>query len=225
MSSDQATYPADVGPFDQNRATPDVGRAIACYREHAAGYDASARRTMPIRVRTIGRLGLQPGDRVLDVACGTGLSLDLLHAAVGERGEIVGVEVSPEMLQLARARVTSAGWSNVTLIEAAVEDAALVPPFDAVLFHFTHDVLRSPDALQKIFAAARGQARVAFAGMKYAPRWMAPANVLVRAKARPYMTTLDGLATPWDLALAHLRHFEMESVMLGTGYIGWGRAA
>jgi demethylmenaquinone methyltransferase/2-methoxy-6-polyprenyl-1,4-benzoquinol methylase len=180
---------------------------------------------MPIRLRTVEKLGLQPGDRVLDVACGTGLSLGLLHAAVGESGEIVGIEVSPEMLQQARARVATAGWSNVTLIEAAVEDVAPMPAFDAVLFHFTHDVLRSPVALQKIFAAARGQARVAFAGMKYAPWWMAPANILVRAKARPYMTTLDGLAAPWELALAHLAEFEMQSVLFGTGYIGWGKTA
>lgn len=222
VSADQATYPADAGTFDAKRELPDVHRAIARYREHAPGYDASAQRTMPIRERTIEKLELKPGDRVLDVACGTGLSLELLRMAVGDQGEIVGVEVSPDMLELARVRVASAGWSNVTLLESAIEDAVLEPAFDAVLFHFTHDVLRSPAALQRIFAAVGGKARVAFAGMKYAPWWMAPANLIVRAKARPYMTTLDGLATPWDLALSHLAQFEMQSVLFGTGYIGWG---
>jgi hypothetical protein len=48
--------------------------------------------------------------------------------------------------------------------------------------------------------------------------------VIVRAKARPYMTTFDGLAEPWDLALPYLVGFEWYPVLYGTGYIGWGRA-
>jgi demethylmenaquinone methyltransferase/2-methoxy-6-polyprenyl-1,4-benzoquinol methylase len=92
-----------------------------------------------------------------------------------------------------------------------------------VLFHFTHDVVRSPIALSRIFAAASPGARVAFAGMKYAPWWMAPVNVIVRAKARPYMTTFDGLSAPWDLALPYLESFDWQSVLFGTAYIGSGR--
>jgi arsenite methyltransferase len=46
--------------------------SIARYRQHAAGYDASARRTMPLRLRAIALLQLQPGHVVLDVGAGTG---------------------------------------------------------------------------------------------------------------------------------------------------------
>lgn len=178
---------------------------------------------MPIRVRTIDHLRLRPGDRVLDVACGTGLSFPLLREAVGAEGEIVGVEVSPDMLDLARRRVDAAGWGNVRLIEASLDTAELPAPLDAVLFHFTHDVLRSPTALARIFAATRAGARVAFAGMKYVPWWMAPVNLIVRAQARPYMTTFEGLRAPWDRASEYLERFERDSVLFGTGYIGWGR--
>ncbi len=52
---------------------------------------------------------------------------------------------------------------------------------------------------------------------------MAPVNVIVRAKARPYMTTFEGLDTPWDLALPYLSEFEWRPVLFGIGYIGWGR--
>lgn len=177
---------------------------------------------MWIRHATVAKLGLRPGDRVLDVACGTGLSLAALRDAVGPRGEVVGIELSPDMLGLARHRVAGAGWDNVRLLESSVEDAEIPGPLDAVLFHFTHDVMRSPSALRRIFAATRPAARVAFAGMKYAPWWMAPLNVIVRVKARPYMTTLDGLAAPWDLARCHLASFDWYPVLFGTGYIGWG---
>ncbi len=207
----------------QRTEAPNVAKAVRLYRDHASGYDASARRTMWIRERTIRKLGLCPGDRVLDVACGTGLSVPLLREAVGAEGEVVGIEVSPEMISLARQRVTGAGWQNVTLLESSIESADIPGPLDAVLFHFTHDVMRSPLALARIFAAARPDARIAFAGMKYAPWWMAPANVIVRAQARPYMTTFEGLEAPWDLALRHLCEFERQSVLFGTGYIGWGR--
>jgi len=202
---------------------PDTAKAVRLYRNHAHGYDASARRTMWIRARTIGKLNLRPGDRVLDVACGTGLSIPFLREAVGAEGEVVGIEVSPEMISRARQRVTDAGWQNVTLLESSVESAEICGPLDAVLFHFTHDVLRSPAALKRIFAAARPAARIAFAGMKYAPWWMAPVNVIVRAQARPYMTTFEGLDKPWDLALHYLQGFEGRSVLFGTGYIGWGQ--
>ena len=202
---------------------PNAAEAVARYRHHAKGYDASARRTMWIRARTIEKLILRPGDRVLDVACGTGLSFPFLREAVGDKGEVVGIEVSPEMMSLARQRVTEAGWRNVTLLESSLESADIPGPIDAVLFHFTHDVMRSPPALERIFLAAGPDARIAAAGMKYAPWWMAPANVIVRAQARPYMTTFEGLAAPWDLALPYLSEFEWRSVLFGTGYIGWGR--
>ena len=83
---------------------PDAAQAIVRYKRHAAGYDASARRTMWIRERTIDHLELRPGDRVLDVACGTGLSLARLREAVGPDGEVVGIELSPDMLEIARGR-------------------------------------------------------------------------------------------------------------------------
>jgi demethylmenaquinone methyltransferase/2-methoxy-6-polyprenyl-1,4-benzoquinol methylase len=209
--------------LSQRSDAPNTVKAVRLYRDHANGYDASARRTMWIRARTIAKLDLCPGDRVLDVACGTGLSFPLLREAVGAAGEVVGIEVSPEMMSLARQRVTKAGWQNVTLLESSIESADIPERLDAVLFHFTHDVMRSPAALKRIFAAARPDARIAFAGMKYAPWWMAPVNLIVRAQARPYMTTFEGLDRPWNLALPYLREFERHSVLFGTGYIGWGR--
>jgi hypothetical protein len=47
-------------------------------------------------------------------------------------------------------------------------------------------------------------------------------NLVVRAQARPYMTTLEGLNRPWNLLEGYLAPFARESVLFGTGYIGWG---
>lgn len=210
--------------MSQRLGAPNAAKAVDRYRRHADGYDASARRTMWIRASTIEKLGLRGGDRVLDVACGTGLSLGDLRDAVGPDGEVVGIELSPDMIGLARQRVAAADWENVRLLESPIESADIPGPLDAVLFHFTHDVMRSPQALARIFAMVRPDARIAFAGMKYAPWYLAPVNLIVRAKARPYMTTLEGLSAPWDLALPYLKEFDWDSVLFGIGYIGWGRA-
>jgi demethylmenaquinone methyltransferase/2-methoxy-6-polyprenyl-1,4-benzoquinol methylase len=199
---------------------PDV--AIECYRRHAAGYDASALRTMPLRRRVVGLLRLRPGDAVLDVACGTGLSFPLIQEAIGPGGRLLGVEASPEMMARARERVEQAGWGNVTLVEAPMEQARPPFPLDAILFNYTHDVLRSPLALLGIFSAARPGARVAAAGMKLFPWWLAPLNLYALAKARPYMTTFEGLARPWDLLAQYVPGLAVTPTQLGMGYLAHG---
>ena len=72
------------------------------------------------------------------------------------------------------------------------EDLVIFNQFDEFGNYLWHYAVTGP-AFEEAVAAAAPGARVAFAGMKYAPWWMAPANLIVRAKARPYMTTLEGL--------------------------------
>jgi hypothetical protein len=110
----------------------------------------------------------------------------------------------------------------VTLLESPVEDAALPGRVEALLFNFVHDVLQSPAALARLFAAAAPGARVACQGMKLFPWWAAPLNLFVLAKARPYMTTFRGLARPWTALAPYVPRLERETTMLGMGYIAWG---
>lgn len=203
---------------------PDPRRAVDKYRRHASGYDASARRTMDIRRRAVAWLELAPGDRVLDVACGTGLSFELLARGVGPGGQVVGVEVSPEMLALARARLQRGGLPQVALIEGSMEEARLGGQFDAVLFHYTHDVLQAPRALANIFAHVRPGARVAVAGAKHPPLWLLPARLYRLWKARPYLTTYRGLHRPWIPLEPYLDDIEVQPVMFGMSYLARGRA-
>ena len=202
---------------------PDPARAIARYREHAQGYDASALRTMPLRYRTVWNLGLQPGDAVLDVACGTGLSFPVLEDAIGPSGRLIGVELSPDMAAMAQQRIDRAGWRNAELIVARMEDAVLAPEtFDAVAFNFTHDVLQSEAALANVFRACKPGARVAVAGSKLLPWYLAPFNLYVRWNNAPYMTTQANLRAPWKLLLKYVPDLTRESAMLGACYVAKG---
>lgn len=196
----------------------------AQYRRLARDYDASAQRTMALRRRTIARLALRPGDFVLDAGCGTGLSFPALLDAIGPDGAVFGVEQSPDMLALARRRVFAAGWSNVTLLEAAAEAVVLPQAVDALLFNYTHDVIRSPAALDNLFRQAAPGARVAAAGIKHPPRWLDPLRLYRRFKSRGCYSNTEGLAAPWDRLAALVPDLRVESTLWGTGFIAWGRA-
>lgn len=95
------------------------------------------------RVLGVAELHLRPSRRVLDVGCGTGLSLPLLCDIVGTAGRIVGVDASAAMLARARARTT--GWGNVEFRRGDTGELAHVlgdcPPFDAVLFGYTLSII------------------------------------------------------------------------------------
>ncbi len=205
---------------------PDPQRAIDRYRAHAAGYDRSTLRTMALRYRTIWNLELTPGETVLDVACGTGLSFPIIEDAIGPDGRLVGVELSPEMAALAQARIDRARWANAEMIVARMEDADLGPPrgpFDAVAFNFTHDVLQSEAALANVFAACKPGARVAVAGSKLLPWYLAPFNVYVRWNNAPYLTTFEGFRKPWRLLLRYVPDLAITPVLAGAGYLAKGR--
>lgn len=211
---------------DNQVFTPDAetrAASLAKYRKRAAGYDATCGPTWPIRERTIAALHLQPGQRVLDVGCGTGLSVPLLRDGVGDEGWVYGFDQSPEMLSQARDRVAAKGWVNVQLFETPAQALRLPGPVDAMLFHYTHDILRSPTALERLLAYARPGALVAIAGIKYFPRWLEPLNLWVYYKNRPYNGAPGELRTPWDRIAPRLTDWGMIPTQHGMGYIGVGR--
>lgn len=197
--------------------------SLAQYRRLARDYDASAQRTMALRRRTIARLALRPGDFVLDAGCGTGLSFPALLDAIGPDGAVFGVEQSPDMLALAHRRIATAGWNNVTLIEAAAQAVVLPHAVDALLFNYTHDVIRSPAALDNLFRQAAPGARVAAAGIRHPPRWLDPFRLYRRFKSRGCYSSTEGLDAPWDRMAALMPDLQVESTLWGTGFIAWGR--
>ncbi|GAA0403934.1 methyltransferase [Acrocarpospora corrugata] len=58
----------------------------------------------PVFAAAIEKLDLPPGGVALDAGCGTGRALPLLRAAVGPDGQVLGVDVTPEMIWSARDR-------------------------------------------------------------------------------------------------------------------------
>jgi len=202
--------------------TPNRSEALRQYRSRARVYDLELLLFEPVRVRAIDLLHLRKGDRVLDVGCGTGLSFWSLENLIGPEGSIVGIEQSPEMIDRARARAAENQWGNVTLINASVEDAAIPVAADAALFHFTHDIMRTPSALAGVRAHLKPGARVVAAGLKWAPVRTMPLNLFVWNAALRSTSTLEGLARPWSHLEQILQEVEVEQMLGGTVYIAHG---
>jgi SAM-dependent methyltransferase len=202
---------------------PNRAEARAQYRRRAPVYDLELALFEPIRRQAIALLGLRRGEVVLDVGCGTGLSLPLLHDAVGPRGAIVGIEQSPEMIARASERVAQALWRNVTLVCSPVEDARIERPADAALFHFTHDVLRSAGAVANVVAHLKPGARVVACGLQWTRGWAFAANALVLPAALHSVTSLEGLRRPWSRLAARIGPLDVQTTLFGAVYIASGR--
>jgi phosphatidylethanolamine/phosphatidyl-N-methylethanolamine N-methyltransferase len=118
----------------------------AAYRRYARIYDVIFGAVLqPGRRAVLEALNLKPGDRVLEVGVGTGISLPLYPRSV----RITGIDVSLEMLEKARARVERAKLSNVeALLEMDAEGMAFPDAsFDKVVAMYVVSVVPRPGKL------------------------------------------------------------------------------
>jgi SAM-dependent methyltransferase len=102
-------------------------RASAYYEEH---WRAQLR---PAHDTVLAQAALQPGETVLDVACGTGLVTFPAAEQVGPAGRVVGVDIAEKMVETARALASERGVANVEFECCGAEDLDVTGPFDAAL--------------------------------------------------------------------------------------------
>ncbi len=70
--------------------------------------------------------GLRPGEVVVDLGSGGGLDVFLAARKVGPTGKAIGIDMTPEMLERARANAVRQGLANVEFHEANIDDLPLV---------------------------------------------------------------------------------------------------
>ncbi|MBN9320184.1 MAG: SAM-dependent methyltransferase [Caulobacterales bacterium 68-7] len=133
-------------------------------RAWAALHPVLERMNRPVGEATAARAGVAPGDRVLDVGCGTGdTSLDLARRA-GHDGRCLGVDISATLLDSARKAADAAGVANVAFLEADAQTHAFAPgSFDVVYSRFGVMFFDDPDAaFANLRRAAAPGGRLAF---------------------------------------------------------------
>lgn len=104
-----------------------------------------------------------------------------------------------------------------TAITAATSHRA-----DAALFHFTHDILRSPAAVAYVMRALSPGAGVVACGLNWSTLWAWPVNLFVLGAALHSVSSLAGLARPWSLLADRLDRFKADSAAAGAVFVARG---
>ena len=108
------------------------------YRTQSQFYDATRWIFLYGRGRVVEQLNIRPGERVIEVGCGTGANFPAIQSALQNRGELIGVDCSAPMLRKATERVRRNGWSNVRLVDVEYgKETVTRGKADVVLFSYS----------------------------------------------------------------------------------------
>jgi len=143
----------------------------------------------PVAADLLAAARLQPGERVLDVACGTGVVTRLAAARVGPSGAVAGLDIHPAMLAVARRESTPGmRWYEASAESMPLADGA----FDVVLcqmgLQFVTDKLAALREMRRVLAT---HGRVLISSPGPIP---APFEILSQALARDIGPEAGGFA-------------------------------
>src|SRR5258708_24451756 len=113
---------------------PEVGPAAA-YRDEALvikcgpdGMPVSSSSQPAMMAIMLDQLGLEPGHRVLEIGTGSGYNAAVMSAVVGPQGQVISIDIDPELVARAQASLAAVGYDRVTLLCA---DGGYGDPADA----------------------------------------------------------------------------------------------
>lgn len=156
----------------------------------------------------------QPGEHVLDLACGTGIVTRAVAPHIGPTGRIVGVDLSPDMLAVARRRPvpggTAAAWHQSSAVALDLPDAT----FDLALcqqgFQFFPDRGAAARELRRVLADDGRAVLSVWQGVEHHPLLAASTAAVAEHLGVP-ATQLD---TPFSFGDAG----ELRRLLTGAGF-------
>lgn len=205
----------------------------AAYQRYARKYDRAVKlyRLLGLRIeryreRAVQHLGLKPGDCVLDLGCGTGLSFRLLMDQIGPEGRLIGVDLSSEMLACAQERVHREGWKNVELFEADIAAYEFPEGLNGVISTGVFGYVSEREhVIEKISHALVPGGRIAIVDGKRPGRWPKWLFRLFVWLSSPFGLTevyFDGRT--WEAVERVFQETTFEEVYGGLLYISSGAA-
>jgi SAM-dependent methyltransferase len=156
MSSD----PAQSFPANPDQATYWHTRGEQ-WVANQASIDA---RLVAVTQALFARAAASPGERALDIGCGTGTTTIELAAQVGASGAVLAADISAPMLAVARQRCAERGYRHVRLLHADAQSHAFeTGAFDLLLSRFGVMFFSDPvAAFANLIGALRPGGRLAF---------------------------------------------------------------
>ena len=175
------------------------------------------------RKRAVQRLALQPGDRVLEIGCGTGRNFPYLREAVGASGQIYGVDLSAGMLAKARELRAQRQWTNVEVTQDDAADYNAPEPLDGVLFGFSYNTMPHHLAvLEHALRQLRPGGRLVIMDAKLPPGRGGQLILPFSLWLMRHTMLGNPLIRPWSDLAAVVDGFAMEEFLFGSWYVCWG---
>jgi len=149
-----------------SRVERTKSEAGAAYNRLSSYYDLIAG-SSESKFRNIGLdlLAAKSGEHILEIGFGTGHCMVSLAYAVGETGQVTGIDISPSMLSITKERIVKAGVSQRVILYTG--DAATytfsAKMYDAVFLSFTLELFDTPEipvVLKKCHTALRDGGRI-----------------------------------------------------------------
>ena len=140
--------------------------------------------------------GIRPGDRVLDVACGTGVLARTALSRAGRSGHVAGLDPSPGMLAVAEELAPAVSWHRGTAESLPFPDAS----FDAVVSQFGlmffADRVRALREMLRVLVADGRMVVAVWDGLDHIPAYAVEVNLLERLAGA---AAADALRAPFVL--------------------------
>jgi SAM-dependent methyltransferase len=133
----------DEGPGASDSPTP-VTYALGRDTAEAERLRRQTTELQPLAAELLDRVGAAEGQSAIDVGCGPRGILELLAERVGPRGRVVGLEVDPVHVAMARQLVAEQGLTNVEVIQADARHTGL-PPASFDIAHARTVLVNVPD--------------------------------------------------------------------------------
>jgi demethylmenaquinone methyltransferase/2-methoxy-6-polyprenyl-1,4-benzoquinol methylase len=177
-----------------------------------------------LRRHAAARLALRPGDRVLEIGCGTGRNFPYLQDAVGPAGKICGVDLSAGMLRRARELCRHRRWSNIDLTQCDAADYVPPEPLDGILFGLSYNTIPHHRAvLRHAWKLLRAGGHMVVMDGKLPPGLGGKLVLPFGLWLMKHTMLGNPFIKPWDELAVLAEEFAMQEFLLGSWYLCWAR--
>ena len=174
----------------------------------------------------INKLSLRRGNCVIELGCGKGLNFPFLMEQIGPKGRLIGVDLTPGMLDIARVRVERSGWKNVKLMQSDIAAYEFPEGVNGVLatglFGYIPEYDRVIKAASQALVPGGHLAIVDGKQPENLPAWLFK---IVLQLGRPFGYTPEFFnVRPWESVERYLKEISLEKKYGGMIYIVSGTA-